>query len=175
VAAPAHFRTPSRRYESISVHRIPLGRLCKTVILSEEEIIHFANDPTSRRTSCSPEAQPAAQGVLFSCRACVSDAEAVFDSRALAASEYIRILGIARTGRARRQPCRNSNISNFPRRIHIRKKHDWEGHGFSRAEQKAQSKRALAAVGQPSSLNPGYAEQYLYSEAFCTKPRFTGF
>jgi len=34
---------------------------------------------------------------------------------------------------------------------------------------------ALAAEGQLSSLNPGYAEQYLYSVAFCTSPRLTGF
>jgi hypothetical protein len=34
---------------------------------------------------------------------------------------------------------------------------------------------ALAAEGQRSSLNPGKAEQYLYSAGFSTNPRFTGF
>lgn len=33
---------------------------------------------------------------------------------------------------------------------------------------------ALAAEGQTSSLNPGNAEQYRYSEADVTSPRFTG-
>ena len=50
-----------------------------------------------------------------------------------------------------------------------------KGTTSSRASYALSSKSALAAGGQRSSLKPGYAEQYLYSDAIPTNPRDTGF